>query len=74
MQPVAGEGQIGIYGMALEYRLFGPSPALSPTIIMSHEGLGSIKPGQVSPTYFRTYRRECIRLLAGRLRHVAAFR
>ena len=43
MQPVASEGQIDIDGMALEYRLFGPSPALSPTIIMLHEGLGSIK-------------------------------
>ncbi len=43
MQPVASEGQIDIDGMALEYRLFGPSPALSPLIIMLHEGLGSIK-------------------------------
>ncbi len=43
MQPVASEGQIDIDGMALEYRQFGPSPALSPTIIMLHEGLGSIK-------------------------------
>ncbi len=43
MQPVAGEGEIDIDGMTLEYRLFGPSPALSPMIIMLHEGLGSIK-------------------------------
>jgi pimeloyl-ACP methyl ester carboxylesterase len=43
MQPLAGEGKIDIDGMALEYRLFGPSPAHSPMIVMLHEGLGSIK-------------------------------
>ena len=43
MMALAAEGQIDIDGMALEYRLFGPSPAHSSMIVMLHEGLGSIK-------------------------------
>jgi len=43
MKVLAAEGQIDIDGMALEYRIFGPPPAHSPTIVMLHEGLGSIK-------------------------------
>ncbi len=43
MQALASEGQINIDGMALEYRMFGPTPAHSPTIVMLHEGLGSVK-------------------------------
>jgi pimeloyl-ACP methyl ester carboxylesterase len=43
MQAVASEGEIDIDGMALECRRFGPSSAHSPTIVMLHEGLGSIK-------------------------------
>jgi len=43
MQMLGTEGQINIGGMVLEYRFFGPPPAHSPTIVMLHEGLGSIK-------------------------------
>lgn len=53
MRALAAEGQIDIDGMALEYRMFGPSPAHSPTIIMLHEGLGSIKTwGEFPPRLF----------------------
>lgn len=43
MKALAAEGLIDIDGMALEYRMFGPSPALAPMIVMLHEGLGAIK-------------------------------
>jgi pimeloyl-ACP methyl ester carboxylesterase len=43
MQALADAGQIDIGGMAIEYRMFGPPSAHSPTIVMLHEGLGSIK-------------------------------
>ena len=43
MQMLGTEGQINIGGMVLEYRFFGAPPAHSPTIVMLHEGLGSIK-------------------------------
>lgn len=43
MQAFAGEGEIEIDGITLECRRFGPPSAHSPTIVMLHEGLGSIK-------------------------------
>jgi pimeloyl-ACP methyl ester carboxylesterase len=36
------EGEISVEGMTLEYRLIGPLPSHAPTIVMLHEGLGSI--------------------------------
>jgi pimeloyl-ACP methyl ester carboxylesterase len=36
------EGKISVEGMTLEYRLIGPLPSHAPTIVMLHEGLGSI--------------------------------
>ncbi len=39
----SGAGHISIGGKALEYRLFGPPPARAPSIILLHEGLGSIQ-------------------------------
>ena len=42
MEMLAEEGQISIAGMALEYRLIGAPPSRSPTIVMLHEGLGSV--------------------------------
>ena len=42
MPALPGEGQIRIGDMTLEYRLIGPSPSQSPTIVLLHEGLGSI--------------------------------
>ncbi len=43
MQMLGTEGEINIDGMVLEYRFFGPPPAQAPTIVMLHEGLGSIR-------------------------------
>lgn len=37
------DGRIMIEGTALEYRSFGPPSSQSPTIVMLHEGLGSIR-------------------------------
>jgi len=42
MQALAAEGQIEIDGMALEYKLFDSSQTHLPSIVMLHEGLGSI--------------------------------
>jgi pimeloyl-ACP methyl ester carboxylesterase len=39
----AKEGFLPVDGMRLEYRLFGEPPARSPTIVMVHEGLGSVR-------------------------------
>jgi pimeloyl-ACP methyl ester carboxylesterase len=38
----SGAGRISIDGNLLEFRLIGPLPAQSPTIVLLHEGLGSI--------------------------------
>src|SRR5947208_2704471 len=35
-------GQLAINGASLEYRLIGPRPDAAPTIVMLHEGLGSV--------------------------------
>ena len=42
MELLAEEGQISVAGMALEYRLIGAPPSRSSTIVMLHEGLGSV--------------------------------
>jgi pimeloyl-ACP methyl ester carboxylesterase len=42
MELLGEEGRISVAGMALEYRLFGALPSRSPTIVMLHEGLGSV--------------------------------
>lgn len=42
MAAVAEKGQISVAGMALEHRLIGAPPSRSPTIVMVHEGLGSV--------------------------------
>jgi pimeloyl-ACP methyl ester carboxylesterase len=36
-------GDISIDGNAIEYRLFGPPPSQAPTVVLLHEGLGSIQ-------------------------------
>jgi len=42
MELLAKEGQISVAGTELEYRLIGAPPSQSPTIVMLHEGLGSV--------------------------------
>ncbi len=42
MEILAKEGFISAAGMPLEYRLLGAPPSRSPTIVMLHEGLGSV--------------------------------
>jgi pimeloyl-ACP methyl ester carboxylesterase len=42
MELLAEEGQISVAGMALEYQLIGAPPSRSSTIVMLHEGLGSV--------------------------------
>jgi pimeloyl-ACP methyl ester carboxylesterase len=40
--PLPDSGALSIDGAALEYRLIGPRPDAAPTIVMLHEGLGSV--------------------------------
>jgi pimeloyl-ACP methyl ester carboxylesterase len=40
---LADQGFLSVDGMQLEYRLHGETPGRSPTIVMVHEGLGSIR-------------------------------
>jgi pimeloyl-ACP methyl ester carboxylesterase len=42
MKSIAAKGTICVCGMTLEYRVFGRPLRLSPTIVMLHEGLGSV--------------------------------
>ena len=39
---VTETGHLDVDGLRLEYRLLGPSPEKAPTIVMLHEGLGSV--------------------------------
>src|SRR4051812_551865 len=39
---LADQGHIDIDGARLEYRMIGPRPDAAPTIVMLHEGLGSV--------------------------------
>jgi pimeloyl-ACP methyl ester carboxylesterase len=39
---LADHGHLTIDGASLEYRMIGPLPAAAPTIVMLHEGLGSV--------------------------------
>src|SRR3954465_12358302 len=39
---LADTSQLGIAGASLEYRMIGPKPDAAPTIVMLHEGLGSV--------------------------------
>ena len=38
----ADTGHLAIGGASLEYRMIGPRPDAAPTIVMLHEGLGSV--------------------------------
>jgi pimeloyl-ACP methyl ester carboxylesterase len=42
MTTLAPSGHLHIAGYDLEYRLIGPQPSEAPTIVMLHEGLGSV--------------------------------
>ena len=42
MQNLNPSGFLSIDGFDLEYRMIGPSPDAAPTIVMLHEGLGSV--------------------------------
>src|SRR3954469_22491960 len=37
-----GTGHLSVNGASLEYRMIGPRPDAAPTIVMLHEGLGSV--------------------------------
>jgi pimeloyl-ACP methyl ester carboxylesterase len=39
---LADTGHLAIDGASLEYRMIGPRPDAAPTIVMLHEGLGSV--------------------------------
>src|ERR671912_1951536 len=39
---LADEGFLTVDGARLEYRMIGPRPERAPTIVMLHEGLGSV--------------------------------
>src|SRR3954468_1746134 len=39
---LADTGPLAIDGASLEYRMIGPRPDAAPTIVMLHEGLGSV--------------------------------
>ena len=42
MTELADQGYISIDGASLEYRMIGPRPSEAPTLVMLHEGLGSV--------------------------------
>jgi pimeloyl-ACP methyl ester carboxylesterase len=42
MQKLQDEGFLDIDGKRLEYRMIGPRPGEAPTLVMLHEGLGSV--------------------------------
>jgi pimeloyl-ACP methyl ester carboxylesterase len=42
MVQLVDRGQLTIDGISLDYRMIGPRPDAAPTIIMLHEGLGSV--------------------------------
>ena len=42
MSALADQGHLSIGGASLEYRMIGPRPDAAPTIVMLHEGLGSV--------------------------------
>ncbi len=42
MTALSDSGHLSIGGAALEYRMIGPRPDEAPTIVMLHEGLGSV--------------------------------
>lgn len=42
MDTLPGERLTSIENMGLEYRMIGPSPSRAPTIVLLHEGLGSV--------------------------------
>src|SRR6266540_1994591 len=39
---LADQGHLSVGGASLEYRMIGPRPDAAPTIVMLHEGLGSV--------------------------------
>src|SRR3954454_11068489 len=39
---LADTGHLAIDGASLQYRMIGPRPDAAPTIVMLHEGLGSV--------------------------------
>lgn len=42
MEQLADRGHLAIDGASLEYRMIGPRPDAAPTLVMLHEGLGSV--------------------------------
>src|ERR1700731_4190551 len=42
MSPLSPTGHLSIGASDLEYRMIGPAPGDAPTIVMLHEGLGSV--------------------------------
>src|SRR3954465_7159932 len=42
MTALPDQGQLAIGDASLEYRMLGPRPDAAPTIVMLHEGLGSV--------------------------------
>jgi pimeloyl-ACP methyl ester carboxylesterase len=42
MSALADQGHVAVGGASLEYRMIGPRPDAAPTIVMLHEGLGSV--------------------------------
>ncbi len=42
MTPLADQGFLDLDGMRLEYRMIGPRPDVAPTLVLLHEGLGSV--------------------------------
>jgi pimeloyl-ACP methyl ester carboxylesterase len=43
MMTLADQGFLDLGGMRLEYRMIGPRPHAAPTIVLLHEGLGSVE-------------------------------
>ena len=54
MTMLADQGHLTLDGASLEYRMIGPPPGAAPTIVMLHEGLGSVSTWGGFPTALAT--------------------
>src|SRR3954467_5572082 len=50
---LADTGHLAIDGASLQYRMIGPRPDAAPTIVMLHEGLGSVSTWGAFPEMLR---------------------
>ena len=73
MTQLADQGFLDLGDMRLEYRMIGPRPDAAPTLVLLHEGLGSVAIWDSFPRRAGGRdRRRRVRLFARRLRQLVA--